>query len=256
MMRILIKKTILDIYENLIPIVILNIGFICFVLVGLFIPRVLSFHIVSQLSGFLIMTQIINIYLGFAYNLMGEYVKRKNTSINIKKIIYKSLYSGFTFGGLVFLCILSFTIAVSFYSSALGILGLPFLVLVLCVSVLFLFGLQYYYAYCYRLDYSCKKAGIHSIILFFKEPSISIIIAILILVILTLSLLTGLIFPGIASICILHHNTLEFLRRKQKYITRQEHKTNSQIPWTALFPDVLEELNHCTIRNILWPWKE
>ena len=81
MIGFLIKKTFFDFWDNMIRVVIINLGFILLMGIGIYLPYLLRFNLAGAIAGLFIAVFLFNVYAGAASLLARDIVDYKSTGI-------------------------------------------------------------------------------------------------------------------------------------------------------------------------------
>jgi hypothetical protein len=257
MFGFLIKKTFFDMWDNLIRIVILNLGFL---LPGAAIAYSTAWIVDGRLTAGLFLL-IPGLATFFAYSgvvsamtsMIADYTKPefKDFLPALKATYPSSLLFALINSALVIL----FQVAFYVYGgirSFVGPLASSFLFWVLIFWIL---AFQYFYSIQARLDKKLRKIIKKMFLLLLDNPLFSVGLCIGTLLILVLSFVTAFLIPGIASILLWWNVALKL--RLYKYDYLEEHPdARRNIPWDALLTDDRERVGKRTLKGMIFPWKE
>ncbi len=274
MILFLIKKTFFDFWDNLIAIIILNLGFI---LISFF--EIFSFTILIKLGIFLFSKNqvlllyffsyiliivegiILFIYMGAVSRFLKEIADYKSPGFKDFFIYLKETYKSST----IFAIILS-TFLVIFIISARYYLiynpqiggmkiGIIFFVILFWFTFITLLASQFFFPLQSNFDKKVKKNIKKMFLLFFDNTGFSIILFIVNIIIFLLSLLTLFLFFGIAVNLLWMVVAFKLRLYKYDYLEKNPGTKNKNIPWDELLAYDKETIGTRTLRSMIFPWK-
>jgi len=263
MIGFLFRKTFYDLWDNMLRIVLINLGFIAVVSIPVFIPPLfvdfsLALSIVTSAIGIL----LCSVYLSTAaltLKSLSDYGAFGFADFfgNIKKAWPAGLVMGF----FVFVLYLIFTIVLPFYISIESPFGLVLAALVFWVSIFALLSFQYYFTVYARLSPNLKKAFKKCSIISLDNSGFSVFLLLSNIVSLIISVLFAFMFPGPAGILLYLDEALRLRLLKYDYLEANpdgdsRHANRRKIPWDALLIEERERVGTRTFRNFIFPWKD
>jgi hypothetical protein len=256
MFGFLIKKAFFDMWDNLIRVVILNLGFILIFAVLVYFP------LAAQTVPVLFYVAVgVGVCLLFVYSGMvsamvcqiADYARPelRDALGHLRETWPTSLLFAIVNLALVFL----FGVAFPVYRevrSFVGPLASSFLFWILIFWVL---ALQFFFPVQSRLDKKFAKILKKMFLLFLDNPLFSVGLLVGAVATLALSAFTALLLPGIASILLWWNVALKL--RIYKYDYLEEHPdARRNIPWDALLVEDRERVGKRTLKGMIFPWKE
>lgn len=257
MFGFLIKKTFFDMWDNMISIVLMNLGFIACIALVVYLPYLLSFNTVLAYAGLALGLYAFNIYAGAVSMMVGDIADYKRCEF---KDFLPSLRSAFGCSSVLTLitCVqlLVALVGFPFYSQMGGIFGLLALSVLFWISLVLWLGLQYFFPVRKRLDKNMKKILKKSFIIFFDNTGFSIGLALGSLVIVAVSVFTALLLPGIATLFLWQQVAAKLRLLKYDYLEQNPDANRKRIPWSALLVEEREKVGPRTLKGMIFPWKE
>jgi hypothetical protein len=256
MFGFLIKKTFFDMWDNLIRIVILNLGFILAFAIIIYFPMLFRGTPVLFFTALGVGMGILFVYsgvIGSMTSVVADYTKPefKDFIPTLKATYLTSLL--FALVNLVL--VILFQVAFRVYGgiqSFVGPLASSFLFWVLIFWVL---AFQYFFAIQARLDKNFRKIMKKMFLLLLDNPLFTVGLFIGTLIIFAISVFTAFLLPGIASIFLWWNVALKL--RLYKYDHLEENpEARRNIPWDALLTDDRERVGKRTLKGMIFPWKE
>ena len=256
MFGFLIKKAFFDMWDNLIRVVILNLGFILIFAVLVYFPLVAQSVPVLFYLAIAVGVILLFVYSGMVSAMVSRIAdygrpEFRDAAGYLKETWPTSLLFALVNLVLVFL----FSVAFPVYSqvrSFLGPLASSFLFWILIFWVL---AMQFFFPVQSRLDKKFPKILKKMFLLFLDNPLFSLGLLIGAVATLALSAFTALLLPGIASILLWWSVALKL--RIYKYDYLEEHpEARRNIPWDALLVEDRERVGKRTLKGMIFPWKE
>lgn len=257
MIFFLIKKVFFDAWDNLITIVLFNIGFAAIIagasyIAFLFEPAGAGYFITIIVSVF-----IFNIYAGAVSGYVGDLVQYKSIELKDFPDYIKKIWKP----AVIISCISIFQIAAlfigfPFYFSVGGLPGLTGLVTLFWISVLWWAAVQYFFSVAFQLEDSIKKQLKKSFIILLDNTLFSIFLGIYTIIIFGISFFTALLIPGITVVLLAQQAALKLRLYKYDYFEENSESSRKNIPWNALLFKEKEKIGTRTLKGMIFPWKE
>jgi len=258
MIGFLLKKSFFDGWDNLISIVLMNLGFILCLAAIFFLPS-FGESVFGGASMFLVIPGIllIHVYAGAVSALIREVSDFK--SFEIKKVVeglrmnWKiSLLLGL-FNSLIFVIIM---IAFPFYISFGNFLGVAGAGFIFWVSFFWFVSIQYFFPVYTRLEGSFLKSIKKCVLISLDNPGFSIFSLIYSAILLVLSVITAFMIPGIAGILLFQQNAIKLRIYKYDWLEENPDGDRKKIPWDALLYEDRERIGPRSIKGMIFPWKD
>jgi hypothetical protein len=256
MFGFLIKKTFFDMWDNLIRIVILNLGFIAAFAIIIYFPLLFRDIQLLFFTALGIGMAILFVYSGVVSimtSTIADYVKPEfRDFLPALKATYPT---SLLFALVNLVLVILFQIAFQVYGqiqSFVGPLASSFLFWVLIFWVL---AFQYFFSIQARLDRKFGKLLKKMFLLLLDNPLFTVGLLIGTLITFALSVFTAFLLPGITSIFLWWNVALKL--RLYKYDYLEEHPdARRNIPWDALLTEDRERVGKRTLKGMIFPWKE
>jgi len=258
MIGLLLRKFFYDMWDNLIVITLLNIGFLLFISLTFWLPL--------RLPGAGIVLLVIMIYLLFVYicaaaaalGKVSDYRRLTlvDFALNLKGAFVPALVF-FTVAAFVFL-ILWFTIP--YYIRMGGIPGLAAAFFSFWLCVLFLGAFQFYPAVYYRLGMRPIKCLKKCMVIFLDNTGFCIF-SLIINLILTVLIIPFPCLPFLfldegLRLRIFKYDWLDAQAAEQNNTRYQQDWRKIKIPWAELLEEEKETTGKRTWKSFIFPWKE
>ena len=259
MISFLLKKTFFDLWDNLLKIILINLGF----LVSFLIP-VLVFSLIKIpiLGIFLLIAGILwcSVYISAAalslktisdYGSFGFF----DFFDNLKT----AWPAGLAFGFFVLLGLLALLVVIPFYIGTGSMGGLILGVFIFWALIAAILALQFFLAIRARLDTQIIKILKKCLFFFLGDTMFCIFLLIHNFFLLVLSIPLAFLFPGPAGLLLFLDEGLRLRLLKYDWMeTRQEDKKISRrkIPWEEILLEEREKTGNRSLQNLIFPWKD
>ncbi len=258
MIGLLIKKAFFDGWDNLISIIIMNLGFILCLAIVFFLP----YSGEQALGGFAIFLTIPGIFISHIYaGTISLMLKEISDFHSFGFDLVKKGFLGTWKASLVLAVINSgvfivIIIAFPFYLSMGSFIGVAGAGLVFWISFFWLLSCQYFFPVYTRMKGNIFISLKKSLLLSLDNPGFSIFLFLYSAVLLVLSVVTALIMPGFTGILLFHQNAVKLRLYKYDWLEENPEGNRKKIPWDVLLQDDREKIGPRSIKGMIFPWKE
>jgi uncharacterized membrane protein YesL len=267
-----VKKSFFDMWDNLLAVILLNLGFyaVFAAILGLIfglgelslavlpaktsLAAFLSNLVILALSG-----ALLGVYTGAASVLTGMIADyTKPTFGDFVKALQETWQPSLLFGviqGALLVLILN---AASVYLNNMQNLLSPVLFFVLFwLYLMWVMASQYFYALQSRFDKKLRKNIRKMFIMFFDNPVFTILVLTLLSVfVFGLSMVFFFIIPGMGGILLMQSVGLKLRVLKYDYLEEHPRADRKKIPWQVLLAPDRERVGTRTLKGMFFPWKE
>ena len=257
MIGFLIKKAFFDFWDNLLKVVIINIGVVVLLGIGVWGPFLLRANLLPAFIVFFIVFAAFHIYIGAASMFMRRLVDYESPTMKdffsyVQEIWKSGLFLSFISTAQVILIIIGFP----FYLSIGGMLGIGALSIIFWASIAWWLASQYFFSIRVRLDTKFGKIFKKCFIVFIDNTGFSIFLGLATIVIFVISVLTAFLLPGFAGIIIWHQAAFKLRLYKYDHLEANPNANKKNIPWNKLLKEDRERVGKRTLRGMVFPWKE
>lgn len=258
MLLFLVKKAFFDAWDNFLPLVLMNLGFVALLAFPLLVPFALSD--LGPLVFFPLMA--IGILMLFVYTGAVSLAARdivNYTNPEFKRFftyLRESWKSSLVLGGIFVGHIAVIMVAFPVYTAMENILGLAALIFLFWASVIWLVSSQFFFPIRAQLDTKVGKILKKCFIVFFDNTGFALFLALGSLVNLVVSALTAFLIPGIAGWMVWLQAGLKLRLLKYDYLEENPDANRRKIPWDALLIDEKDRVGSRSIRGMIFPWKD
>lgn len=253
-----IKKAFFDGWDNLIMLIILNLGYVV-LLGGLYlVVSALQISIILGLAVLILWTFVMQSYNG-AVSFFTYYFAcyqrpgiREFLDYGKQAFRYVPLMSVLTVGLLVMLFIvLPFYLAVPGFLSVLALSVIFWITLFLSMSMMF-----YFPAAVQLKNNPPWKTFKKSMLIALDNLGFSLFLLIYTVINSIISIFTAFLIPGFASVLMSHQIALKLRLVKYDFLEENPDTPRKDIPWGALLMEEREKVGPRTLRGMIFPWKE
>ena len=257
MIFFLIKKSFFDMWDNMITVFLVNLGFVLVAAAAVYLPYLLSASTPLAVAGIVVGVTLFNFYTGAASFLARDISDYNRGGFKDFWNYFKETWkSSLGLAIITIIQILVLVVAMPFYMQMGGLFGMAAVALIFWISVIWWLASQYYFGVRARLDTKFRKIVKKSFILLFDNTMFSIFLGLGTVVTFAISAFTAFLLPGITSILIWHQDALKLRLLKYDYLEKNPEANRKEIPWDALLIDEKEKVGQRTLRGMIFPWKE
>lgn len=253
----LIKKAFFDFWDNLLKVVMINIGFVVLMGIGVWGPYLLRANLLPAFIVFFITVTAFHIYIGAASMFLKRIVDYESPTIRELFTYFTEVWkSGLFLSFITTAQVLLLVIGFPFYLSVGGMLGIGALSIIFWASIAWWLASQYFFAIRARLDTKIGKIFKKSFIVFVDNTGFSIFLGLATVAIFIISVLTAFLLPGFAGIIIWHQAAFKLRLYKYDHLEENPNANKKKIPWNKLLKEDRERVGKRSLRGMIFPWKE
>ena len=254
MIGFLIKKAFFDSWDNMIRLVLFNIGFLLVLFLMITLPFLgnnssLAQAVLLGIPGFILFF----LYLGFLSPMLKEMSDYKTPDIReCLSLFRKNFKALLVFAGGNGTAVLILLIPLPFYMRMGGVFGYLGGSIMLWTLFFWCGSIQYYLPLLTRLGGGPRKALKKSFLLFLDNPGFSVFLLVWSLLTMILSILTAFLLPGFASVLLFHQDSLKLRLYKYDYLTETEGRGKTAIPWDSLLEEDRKSLGPRSLKGMIF----
>jgi hypothetical protein len=256
MFGFLIKKTFFDMWDNLIRIIIYNLGFLLLMAPIALLLDLLKNNTPLLLALIAVWIAILFVYSGVASWMASQIADYSRPEWSEIGAALKATYpTSLLFALLNLLLAFLFSIAFPIYGSFKSFLGPLASSFLFWILVFWVLACQYFFPLQARLERRFFKILKKMFLLLLDNPLFSFGLFLVSLVILVLSVFTVFLLFGITTLLLWWNVALKL--RLYKYDHLEKHPDDRRrIPWDALLAEDRERVGKRTLKGMIFPWKE
>ncbi len=253
-----IKKAFFDGWDNLIALVLFNLGY----MVALFIGLGLSMAVgrVNWLVGYLF---LLLVAMGCAVLMGGTAAVTHNFSdykrgawSEFRHGIVRNIRHSLLYGLLLVVALLNAFLIIPFYGSFGTIYGYILSVVMIWVEVVLIIALPYYFPLMNLLPAdNAKKTLKKCFIIVGGNLGFTFFLLLYRLVCLALTVFTLGLIPGVAGMQLASQDAMKLLMYKYDYLEENPDADPRRIPWADLLYDEKEKVGPRSLKSMIFPWK-
>jgi hypothetical protein len=260
MIGFLLRKTLYDMWDNLLKIVVINLGFFVSTALPVFLPMLASKFMPS-------------VALEMALTAVGVIFCSTYLAAAANSLTAISDYGAFTFGDFfrnfkyawkpgiamslfLFLLYLVFTTILPFYLAIESPVGLFLAAIVFWLTVFAILSFQFYFAVYARLGKKIIKSFKKCMIISLDNSGLALFLIVNNLIALVLSTITAFMFPGPIGVLLYIDEALRLRLLKYDWLEANPDANRKKIPWDELLIEEREKTGVRTFKNFIFPWKD
>ncbi len=258
MIGFLIKKAFFDLWDNMLRVVLVNLGFVIILTLGFWLPFFLKFHPVTFFGSLFFVLIGFHIYIGAASKFAHEVADYKTPGFRDFFGYFRQVWkAGLVLAAITMAQIVLIIVAFPFYMSMGGFLGTVALSVIFWASVAWQLASQYFFAIHIRLGDGIGKTLKKCFIVMLDNTLFTVFLGIATVLTFALSVITAFLIPGFTGLILLHQ--VAFKLRLYKYDYLEEHpelSNKKNIPWDRLLEEDREKVGTRNLKGMIFPWKE
>lgn len=253
-----IKKTFFDIWDNLLMLVLMSVGYIVplsmFLLAGYLIEAGTIFTILGCIIGVLLFSMyslmVSAITFGYSRNHKGGFKA-------VKDAFRFHIGHAFLHAGILIALFFIFFSIIPFYFNFGNMLGLMMGMILFWICVGILLALQYFFPLCFHMEGDgAFKTFKKCFIIVADNFWVSLFLAIRNIIGLIFTILTALMIPGFAGISLSRMNTIKLLMHKYDFLEANPNCTKKDINWEDLLYEEKQLVGPRSFKGMIFPWKD
>jgi uncharacterized membrane protein YesL len=257
MFGFLVKKAFFDLWDNMFRIIIMNLGYIILFAVAVLLAPVLISLPWLGYATLALAIAVLAVYTGAVSRMCAEIADYRQPGFSdFFRFVRESFPSSLLLALLLVLYVLVITIAFQFYGGMKSLVGPLAVALLFWVTIACVMAFQFFFPIQSRLDRKFRKIFRKSFLVFFDNPGFSIGLLFSMLIVLTVSVVTMLLLPGISAILLWWNVAFKLRLYKYDWLEQNPGKKRRPIPWDALLVEDRERVGKRTLKGMIFPWKE
>jgi uncharacterized membrane protein YesL len=258
MFGFVIKKWFFDLWDNFLPVVLVNLGFIAVVALPVSVPPALAQ--VSPVAG--VLSLIVGVFLAFIY--AGAAFAFAGSIADYESLSWSSFFAplkqwfpaSLALAAIAVAHIALLAVALPVYSAMDNFIGLFAIAALFWMSVIWWLAAQFYWPVRGRLNRRVGRVLKKSFLLTFDNVGFSTAIAAGGLVVTAISFFTALLIPGIVGLGLWYQTAVKLRLYKYDYLEEHPDASRRNIPWDALLFDDRERVGKRSLKGMIFPWKD
>lgn len=253
-----IKKAFFDGWDNLISLVVLNLGHLLVLLALYGALELFTISIYGGIAVALVALLLHSFYSGAVSSQVKEYVWYSRPGFSEFKGAFMRIWRHALLHFVINVLLATiFLFIIPFYLSYQSMFAFVIAVLVFWVALALLLAMMYFYALSIQMpDDKPLKTLKKSLVIVADNLGFSLFFGIYHIINLVLSILFATIIPGMAGINLSRQVAAKLLLFKYDYLEANPEANRKHIPWEELLFDEREKVGKRTFKGMIFPWKE
>ncbi|MCI6673164.1 MAG: hypothetical protein SPL79_03875 [Sphaerochaetaceae bacterium] len=254
----LIKKSFFDGWDNLIGMVLQNLGYM-----GLAVLFLLVFSMPQGLEPVMVLALIALAFLkslyaagvnGMAYSYaryerIGWAGFKRSVSTSMRHVVLDWL--------LTMLVVALFTVVMPFYVSYRNLVGFFITVILFWIGLGLVLATQLYWGLHFTMEGDRPTKTLKKcFIIMFDNMGKMVFLSLFTLVDIIISIATVGLIPGMGGIDLLHQDFVKLIMLKYDYLEKHPDADRKHLPWTDLLYDDRESIGPRSLKGMIFPWKD
>ena len=253
-----IKKAFFDGWDNLISLVVLNLGYLVVLLAAYGALEVLAISTPLGIALLVVTSLLHSLYGGaVSFHTKGYVWYTRPGFAGFKTAFKDSWRHALLHFALNTLLILIAVFIIPFYLSYSSLFAFAIAVVMFWLVLAFVLAMMYYFPLAAQLpEDKPLKTLKKSLMIVGDNLWFSLFLGIHGLISLVLSVVFATILPGVSGIMLARQGAMKLLMFKYDYLESHPEVNRRQIPWEELLFDEREKIGPRTLRGMIFPWKE
>ena len=259
MIGFLIKKGFFDIWDNLLIVGLMNIGYL--IPLGLFyltVGVIAAEASTALIVALLLLSLLVFSFYSLVVNAMAFGFSR------YKKSGFAAIKEAFRYHwghALLYFCIcvaigITLFFDIWFYFAMGTYFGIIMGMILLWVVVAFVLALQYFFPLCFHMEADKPfKTLKKSFLLVADNFGVTMFLALRTVIDLALTILTATLLPGLCGICLSRMDTVKLLMKKYDFLEENPDATRKDINWEDLLYEERQLVGPRSLKSMIFPWK-
>lgn len=260
MLGFVLRKTFYDMWDNILRIAALNLGFIAVLTIPVFLPMLAAniinsmlLHTVFSVFGIL----ACSVYLSAAALCVKSISDYGSFGfIDFLRNFKTAWPAGLVMGIFVILLYMVIPNIIWFYLHIESLVGLGLAAIVFWLTIFALLSFQFYFSVYSRLGAKMVKSFNKCMIISMDNSGFSLFLFLNNIVVLIISAVFAFMFPGPVGILLYLDEALRLRLLKYDWLEANPGADRRKIPWDVLLMEEREKTGHRSFMNFIFPWKD
>ncbi|HZJ87891.1 MAG TPA: hypothetical protein VFC80_01925 [Sphaerochaeta sp.] len=258
MVGFFIKKAFFDGWDNLIGLVVQNLGFLVIFFLGLGSLTLLGEHGMLAFGGLLVTGALLAFFAAGSSYLTWEYAHYRRGGWNgFVQGIRISWRHALLYWFLITLALTLIIFVIPFYLSYSNFLGIVLSILLFWLFLAIVLALPYYWPLFYSMQGDGPTKTLKkTFIILIDNLFFSIFLLIHQGITAAISIFLAGLAPGAAGLLMGQSVAVKILMFKYDWLEENPDADRKAVPWDELLYEERESVGHRTLRNMIFPWKD
>ncbi len=257
MIGFLIKKGFFDIWDNLLMIVLMNLGFIA--PLGLILLAGMAGE-TSALASVLLQVLAVLVFSLYGLGVSGVtygYSKYQRNGFTAFKEAYR-YHIGHGFFHFLICMVIAFLImfVIPFYFAINNLFGIFMGMLMFWLVILLVLTIQFYYPLCFHMEADgALKTFKKCFIVVADNLGTTLFLFLRSIIDFVLTVLTATLVPGLTGISLSRMDTLRLIMKKYDFLEANPGSTKRDVNWEDLLYEEKQLVGPRSLKGMIFPWK-
>lgn len=252
-----IKKAFFDGWDNLIGLVVMNIGYIILLFLGIYTTSLAQYGPVPFYLAVVAVLFVVAVYSGAVSSATHGYSSYRSQTWSDLKTGFSRNFRHSLFMFLYYIVFfLMVTLVIPFYMGAFGIFGTIISVLLIWLLIFSLLAMPFYFALSSYLPGDRPlKTFRKCFIVVADNMGFSLFFLLYNAVCIVLTLFTMGLVPGVAGMNLASQDAIRLIMLKYDWIEDNPDGDRKHLPWADILYDEEEKVGPRSFKNMIFPWK-
>ena len=257
MIGFLIKKGFFDLWDNLLFVVLMNIGFVVPLALVYASAVAVDYSMVLSIIIMVIAVLIFSLYsLGVSAVTFGYSRYKKGGFAAFKEAFRFHIGHAFLHFGICIVIGFTIMFGIPFYFSMGNYFGLIMGMILFWIIVAIVMALQYFFPLCFHMEADSPLKTLKKCFLVVSDNFGATMFLLLRTVFdLVLTILTASLIPGLGGICLSRMDTVRLLMKKYDFLEANPEATRKDVNWEDLLYEERQLVGPRSLKSMIFPWK-
>lgn len=252
-----IKKAFFDGWDNLIGMVLLNVGYLLLLFLGIYSFALTQYGPLVFFPALVALLFVIAVYSGAVSNVANSWSAYRHDAWSDFKSGFARYFRHSLLMFLLYVVIAAMvTFVIPFYMGAFAIVGTVISIVLIWLVIFFILALPYYFALSSYLPGDRPLKTLRKcFIIAGDNMGFTIFFLLYNIVCLALTVFTMGLVPGIAGMNLASHDAVRLLMLKYDYLEEHPDADRRHLPWADILYDEEEKVGPRSLKSMIFPWK-
>ncbi len=253
-----LKKAFFDGWDNMISLIIINLGYLLVLLALYGAFSLMQIALLPAILVFILTVGLHAFYAAGVHAITSTMVKgRRGEASSFWKAIPAMWRHALLLWAAESAALTILVFVIPFYLSLHSIFPMILAVLLFWVFLTITGATLYYYPLAMRFPQdSPRKTAKKAFVIVLDNLPFSIFLSIYHLILFVLSIFLATIIPGVAGLAVSRNGAFDLLMLKYDYLEEHPEADRKHLPWDDLLFEEREKVGHRSLRSIIFPWKD
>ncbi len=253
-----IKKAFFDGWDNMITLVVMNLGYLIVLLSLYGAFSLLQVAVVPAVLAFICAIGVHAFYTSGIHYMSATLVTGRSGEFSLFLTGVKTMWKhALLLWGMETIAATLMVFVIPFYLSLHSVIPMILAVLLFWVLIIIALATLYYYPVAIRFpgDRPLKSAK-KAMVIVADNLGFSLFMGLYQIFLLAFSIFLATIIPGVGGMAVSRNGALSLLMLKYDYLEEHPEADRKHLPWDDLLFDERAKLGHRSLRSIIFPWKD